>query len=206
MRTLALVLGCLLLVGCGTPEITGAGSLVRVTMRSNEPPAGCHMVGTIREAEGGGLRSFADNRLAAETRLRNEAGRIGGNTVAVIDEARGDTDLGLLQFSSGVQGMTTPNTACTNCVALTAHVFQCEGSAAPSAAMLPAPRPPEVGCEKPAAASPTPPPAAAPPVMPAPAVTVIILPPPQIFMPPQYQPPPPPVAPTPQPQPDDERR
>jgi Domain of unknown function (DUF4156) len=214
-----LILGCLLLAGCSTAEITGEGSRVQVTQRANEVPAGCHMVGTIRDVEGGGLHSLEDNRVAAETRLRNEAGRLGGNSIAVIDEARGDTDLGVLQFASGVQGMTTPNAGCTNCVALTAHVFQCDGGGAPVAdarpvttgdtPVPPAPRPPADGCERPRApAVPRPPPPPAPPpvLMPAPAVTVIILPPPQVFMPPGYQPQPQPQPPEPPQRSDDPER
>jgi hypothetical protein len=166
------------------------------------------MVGTLRQAEGGGLRSFEDNRVAAETQLRNEAGRMGGDSIAVIDEQRGDTDLGALQFSSGVTGMTTSNTGCTNCVLLTAHVFQCDGRGAPAAEVRPLPRPPSDDCarQRPALAPPPPPPPL-PPLMPAPAVTVIILPPPQMFMPPQYQPPfapfAPPAPPAPPPRYDD---
>jgi hypothetical protein len=193
-----LLLAGLLLAGCGVPEITGPGSRVRVMERSNEAPAGCRMVGTIREAEGGGLRTLEDNRVAVETRLRNEAGRLGANTLAVIDEERGDTDLGALRFSSGVAGMTTPNAGCSNCVLLTAHVFQCDGhkgAGHDGVEVRTAPRPPSDGCdERPAIARPAPPPlppppaAQPPPMMPAPAVTVIILPPPQIFLPPPAQP------------------
>jgi hypothetical protein len=189
MRTIALA--CLLLVGCGVPEVTGAGSRVRVTGRTNEIPAGCRMVGTLRDAEGGGLRSFEQSRLTVETRLRNEAGRLGGNTLSLIDVKRGDTDEGSLQFASGVAGLTTPNPQCTNCIEMTAQVFQCEGRA-PTPVVdvrpVPVPRPAE-DCVRPAAPPAAPPPAAAPPAMPAPAVTVIIIPAPPVYMPPAPPPP-----------------
>lgn len=120
-----ILVGCLLLMGCESAELTAGGMRVRAI---NDAPGGCRLVATVREKEGGGLRSFSENRHLVDTRLRNEAARLGGNALAVVEEARGDTDDGLLHFQTGVPGIATPNPRCTNCVAVTAHVFQCAGA------------------------------------------------------------------------------
>jgi outer membrane protein OmpA-like peptidoglycan-associated protein len=135
-----------LVAGCNTAEpqppvtpVAHAGSGVQVA-------AGCRVIGTIRDAEGGGMNSFDQNRATVETRLRYEAGRIGGNDISVIREVRGDNDQGILSFPSGVPGATVPNAGCTNCVALTAQVLQCDGRSAPPvmAAVSASPPPPMV--------------------------------------------------------------
>jgi hypothetical protein len=125
----AILLGCLLLAGCEAAELAED---VRVRPIAEAPP-GCRMIGTVRDAEGGGLRSFAANRARVETRLREEAARLGGDSLAVIDEKRGDTDEGQAAFANGVAGLTTPASRCSNCVALAAHVFQCGPEAPPPA-------------------------------------------------------------------------
>ncbi len=91
--------------------------------------SGCRLIGTVRQTEGGGLRTLAENRAIVGTRLRNEAARIGGNALSVIEETRGDSDEGELAFATGVTGLATPNVRCTNCVLVTARVLQCEGLA-----------------------------------------------------------------------------
>jgi hypothetical protein len=146
-----ILVGSLLLMGCGATELTRQGSQVRALPQA---PSGCQLLGTIRDAEGGGLRSFASNRAIVQARLRNEAARIGGNIISVVDEERGDTEDGKEHFQTGVAGLTSPNAGCTNCVLLTAQVFQC-GGVAPAAPVVappqdescepkrPAPPPPE---------------------------------------------------------------
>jgi outer membrane protein OmpA-like peptidoglycan-associated protein len=126
-----------LVAGCTTaePEVT-----VVAQAGSVQVAAGCRVIGTIRDAEGGGGRSFEQNRATVEARLRYEAGRIGGNDISVIREVHGDNDEGVLSFPSGVPGVPVPNAGCSNCVALTAQVLQCEGrSAPPVMAAQPAP-------------------------------------------------------------------
>jgi hypothetical protein len=121
-----LVVGCLVLAGCETGELTNGGARV---LPIDDAPAGCRLIGTLRDKEGGGLRSFAENRWLLETRLRNEAARLGGNSMSVVSEKRGDTDEGQLDFASGVAGLSTPASRCSNCVLVTARVFACEGRA-----------------------------------------------------------------------------
>jgi hypothetical protein len=128
--------GCLLLLGCESPELTAGGMRVRALHDAAE---GCRLVATLNDKEGGGLRSFAENRALVDARLRNEAARLGGNAFSVIEEMRGDTDEGQIHFMSGVPGLTTPTSRCTNCVLVKAHVFQCEGRA-------PAAAPPDPAC------------------------------------------------------------
>jgi hypothetical protein len=140
-------------------------------------PAGCRTLGTVREAEGGGFRSFGANRDIAEARMRNEAARLGGNSIVVISEERGDTDTGAEHFTTGVAGLASPNPRCTNCVQMMARVFSCAGQApAPIAAeqtrpvpvmepppMAPPPRAPPPSWTQPSWA--VPPPAAPPPII-----------------------------------------
>lgn len=145
----AILVGCLLLAGCETAELTNGGAQVRAL---NDAPAGCRLIGTLREAEGGGLRSFERNRWLVETRLRNEAARIGGNSMSVVSEQRGDTDEGQLEFITGNPGLATPNPRCTNCVLVTAHVFQCDGLPAPA---VQTPGPKECAPAAPARRAPT---------------------------------------------------
>lgn len=125
----SLLVACLLLTACYSgAELSHAGA--RVVMADFEPP-GCRALGTVREAEGGGLRSYITNRELAEARLRNQAATLGGNALMVIDEERGDTDVGAARFATGVAGMTTPNTRCTNCVEVTARVYACAAQPTP---------------------------------------------------------------------------
>jgi hypothetical protein len=146
-----ILVGCLLLAGCEAAELTTGGMRVQAL---DDAPSGCRMVGTIRDREGGGLRSFEANRSLVDARLRNEAARIGGDTLAVVSEERGDTDEGHLGFTTGVAGVATPNARCTNCVLVTAHVFQCDGHG-------PAAAPAQGGEEcQPRPAAPRPPPPA----------------------------------------------
>jgi hypothetical protein len=175
-------LACVLLTACSAPELSPAGSKVSW---SKDDPANCRPVGTLRELEGGGLRSYEANRAAAETRLRNEAARLGGNAVVLLTELHGDSEDGAREFATGVAGLATPNPRCTNCVLLTARAFACDAPPAqPVAEAPPAPPPPP-----PAPPPPPPPaePAAAPP--PQPIYVPVPAPPPVIII---IQPGPPP--------------
>lgn len=161
---------CLLLAGCAAPELSGEGARVKW---SKDDPAGCRPVGTLRELEGGGLRSYEANRTAAETRLRNEAARLGGNAVVLLTELHGDSDDGAREFNTGVAGLATPNPRCTNCVMLTARAYACEAPPAQPVAEAPAPPPalpPPAVHPEPAAA---PPPVVVP--VPAPPPVIIII-------------------------------
>ena len=130
----------LLLAGCDATETMTGTMVVRPVEAA---PAGCRLVGTVRDAEGGGLGSFEHNQSLVESRLRTQAARLGGDALAVIDEQRGDTDEGYQAFPTGAAGLSTPASRCTNCVALAAHVFQC--SAHPPPAVRPA-APPRDDC------------------------------------------------------------
>jgi hypothetical protein len=135
-----LLLGCSLLVaGCETAQLTEAGMIVQPVQAA---PAGCRMIATLRDAEGGGLRSFERNRSIVEARMRNEAARLGGDSLAVVDETRGDTDEGHILFATGAAGLTTPASRCNNCVALAAQVLQCSAHPPPPAR----PAPPRDDC------------------------------------------------------------
>jgi hypothetical protein len=134
-----LLLSSLSLAACEPAELTTAGTKVQTLGAAT---SGCRLIGTVRQTEGGGLRSLAENRAMVDNRLRNEAGRLGGNALAVIEEVGGDSDEGELFFATGVTGLATPNVRCTNCVLVTARVLQCEGLAplaptAPPAPMVP---------------------------------------------------------------------
>jgi outer membrane protein OmpA-like peptidoglycan-associated protein len=131
-----------LVAGCNTAEPQPPVTPVAQASAGAQVAAGCHVLGTIRDAEGGGMLSFAQNRAVVETRLRFEADRMGGNDISVIREVRGDNDQGILSFPSGTPGVTVPNAGCTNCVALTAQVLQCDGRPAPVMAALPVAPPP----------------------------------------------------------------
>jgi len=133
-----------LVAGCNTAEPQPAVTPAAVAGSGVQLAAGCRMIGTIHDAEGGGMHSFAENRTTVETRLRYEAGRLGGNDISVIREVRGDNDQGILSFPSGVPGQTVPNAGCSNCVALTAEVLQCEGRSPPVMAALPVAPPPSM--------------------------------------------------------------
>jgi hypothetical protein len=159
MRT-TLAACLLLLTACSAPELTTEGS--RVVWSKDDPP-GCRMLGTLREAEGGGLRSYEANRKAAESRLRNEAGRIGANAMVLLTEVHGESDEGVRAFSSGVPGLTTPNAGCTNCVQLVARAYQCASLPAAPVAEAPPPPPAPVVPAAPPILAPTAPPVAEPP-------------------------------------------
>jgi hypothetical protein len=166
----------LLLSGCASSELSAAGAKVQLT---GTETAGCRPLGAVREAVGGGFRSFEASRAEVEARLRNEAGRLGGNTLLITSEEHGDTDSGALTFSSGVPGVSTPNTRCTNCVLMTARVFSCPSQPAVQAAARPAaPPPPPLPRLMPLPDAP--PPAAPPPAQypaAAPPTVIIIVPP-----------------------------
>ncbi|APR84724.1 Hypothetical protein A7982_10073 [Minicystis rosea] len=146
-RAFALSLGAfsLFMTACVPAELSPEGAKVKW---SQEDPAGCRALGTLREAEGGGLRSYDTNKTAAEARLRNEAARLGANAMVLLTEVHGDSEEGAQSFATGVAGLSTPNPRCTNCVLLTARAYACE---------LPAPV-----AEKPAAPPPAAPPIALP--------------------------------------------
>lgn len=131
-------LSCLLLAGCATPELSNAGS--RVHMADGDATE-CRPIATMREAEGGGLRSYEANRAFAETRLRNEAARLGANAVRVVEEVHGAADDGRSAFATGVAGLTTPNAGCTNCVMLLARAYACDAPPARSTPIAPASTP-----------------------------------------------------------------
>lgn len=136
----------LLLTACATPELSAEGS--RVRWADHELPS-CRPIATLREAEGGGLRSYAANRDAAAARLRNEAARIGGNAVVLLREVHGGSEAGRDAFATGVAGLTSPTSPCSNCVILAARAYACEGSSAPAEeapppAMTPVPAAPPV--------------------------------------------------------------
>jgi hypothetical protein len=157
------------LTACSVPELSAEGS--RVAWSASDP-AGCRSVSTLREAEGGGLRTYARNRAAAETRIRNEAARTGANAVVLLTEVHGDSEEGAEAFASGVAGLTTSKARCSNCVLLTARAYSCAAlpaaEPAPRAApprYLPAEPEPALEPVPPAApAAPPPPPALPPPV------------------------------------------
>lgn len=113
----------LLLTACATPELSEEGARVRF---ARQDPSGCRAVATLREAEGGGMRSYAANRKAAEARIRNEAGRLGGNAVVLVKEVHGESEEGARAFQTGVAGLATPNPVCSNCVILEARAYACE--------------------------------------------------------------------------------
>jgi Domain of unknown function (DUF4156) len=163
--TLALAGGLLLSVAaCEPAELTAAGTRVQTV---GQESSGCRLVGTVRQREGGGLRSLEENRAIVDNRMRNEAARLGGNALAVIEVANGDSDEGELYFATGVTGLSTPNVRCTNCILVTARVLQCDGLAP---AIAPAPTPPPLpGMEEcvPARGPALPPGAAAPALPPA---------------------------------------
>jgi hypothetical protein len=183
------------LAGCGGAELSSEGARVQLT---GAEAAGCRPLGSLREMEGGGLRSMDTTRAEVQARLRNEAARLGGNALVITSEARGDTDEGALNFETGNAGLTTPNPRCSNCVLMTARVFSCPSQAAPIVARPeapPAPLPPRV--------APLPPP----PVYPAPAQAPYPYPPGStviIIMPPGAPPPVLPQYPAPQVEPQPE--
>lgn len=143
----SILVACLLLTACCSAELsTGGASIVMAEVE----PSGCRSLGTVREAEGGGLRAYVTNRELAKARLRKEAARLGGNSMVVIQEERGDTNTGAEHFTTGVPGLGSQNTRCTNCVMMMARVYNCAGQepAAPVAAEpsqpVPVAAPPEV--------------------------------------------------------------
>jgi len=163
MRTI--LAACLLLTACSAPELTTEGSRVRW---SDSDPPGCRALATLREVEGGGLRSYEANRKAAESRMRNEAGRIGANAMVLLTELHGDSEEARLTFASGVPGLTTPNAGCSNCVQLTARAYACASLPAAPVAEAPAPPPmPVVPVAPPILAPPAAPAAEPPPPQPA---------------------------------------
>lgn len=127
MRTVLLA-SLLVVVGCGAPTLSAEGA--RVVRVDREPP-GCHVVGTVHQAEGGGLRSQEQSAALVEARLRNEAARLGGDTLVVTEELTGETDEGMLHFATGVSGLSTPSARCTNCVRMTARAYACAAAGAP---------------------------------------------------------------------------
>jgi hypothetical protein len=135
----------LLLTGCASAELTSEGA--RVQLVHQAPTEGCRLLGTVKEGEGGGLRTMEQNQGLVVARLRNEAARVGGDSVVVIASERGDTDSGMLQFQTGVPGLGTPSPRCTNCIELTARIYQCGGPAAGSPVVVD----PGAGCHRPPA-------------------------------------------------------
>jgi hypothetical protein len=172
-----ILVASLLLTACSSSELSHGGRAVVV---ADLEPAGCRALGTVREAEGGGLRSFVDNRSLAEARMRNEAARLGGNSMVVVSEERGDTDHGAEHFTTGVAGLSSPNPRCTNCVEMMARVYSCSGQTPAPIAVEPSRPSPMPAAEPPPMAPPpaappswaVPPPAAPPPII------IIIQPPP----------------------------
>jgi len=162
MRTL--LVGCLVLTACSMPELSAGGAQVQW---SDGDPAGCRTVATLHELEGGGLRTYASNKTAAEARLRNEAARRGANAMVLLAEVHGNSEEGARAFDNGVPGLSTPNARCTNCVALMARAYACSSLPA-----LPVAEPPEVKPAPPVVVAPPPEPVVQPPVQPAPIYVV----------------------------------
>lgn len=164
-----MLLACVLLAGCATPELSTGGARVHV---AEGDPAGCRPIATMRESEGGGLRSYEANRSHAETRLRNEAARMGGNAMVLLSEVHGASEEGNAEFATGVAGLSTPNPRCSNCVILTARAYACDLlPVAAAAPVVPAAAPAE-----PAAAPAAEPPPVVAPVPAEPPVLIIIQP------------------------------
>jgi len=128
MKWFLLGFGLLLAGCCETESMSG-----QVYARPAEvAPAGCRLVGTVRDAEGGGLSSYEHNRSIVEGRLRQEAARLGGDSLAVVKETRGDTDDGYAaEFQTGVPGLGTPASPRPHRVALDANVLQCRAPPPP---------------------------------------------------------------------------
>ncbi|MFT3766594.1 MAG: DUF4156 domain-containing protein [Minicystis sp.] len=180
----------MMLTACSVPELNTEGARVRW---SPDDPAGCRPVGTLRETEGGGLRSYDANKAAAQNRIRNEAAKLGANAVVLLTEVHGDSEEGAQSFSNGVPGLSTPNPRCSNCVLLTARAYACDLPPAQPVAETPAPKPVAPPIMAPPLTLPPPEPAAepqpaAPPVIvvPAPAAPPVI-----IIIQPALPPPPP---------------
>lgn len=110
-------------------ELTSEGARVGVTRDAKQ---NCRLIGELSEAEGGGFRTLEDNSTSVETSLRNRAAHLGGDTVMVIS-----TNTDPYHMPSGVPGLATPNPGCSNCVTMTARIYECAGGVAPSRVRAP---------------------------------------------------------------------
>lgn len=103
LRTKTLLIGLLTLGACSPIPVQPGAERVRIV--TNEP-TGCQYLGDVTGSQGdfftGGWTSNANLETGARNDLKNQAARLGGNTIQLLTTRAGQTgSMGISQGSGG---------------------------------------------------------------------------------------------------------
>nr|MBI3613416.1 DUF4156 domain-containing protein [Nitrospirota bacterium] len=106
------LMGVGLLAGCAAVQLNPGSAQVRIT--TNEPQ-GCKYLGEVTGNQGnfftGGFTSNANLETGARNEMKNEAAKLGANTVQMLTNRAGQT--GSMSLAGGTGGGSTEQTNVT---------------------------------------------------------------------------------------------